>query len=106
MNIYKKNYKLAKSNIHGTGLFSNYFFKKNDIIGIAITFSYAIYPNVTDDLGKWINHSYNPNSFIYYDSNKYVYFLVAGKDIYENTEITMDYRNTPWYIQKPGLNYK
>lgn len=106
MNIYNNNYKLAKSNIHGTGVYANTFIPKNNIIGIAMTFKFIFYPYITDDLGKWINHSYKPNSFIYYYPLENVYFLIANQDIPENTEITMNYRNTPWYIKKPELHYK
>lgn len=106
MDTYKKNYKLAKSNIHGTGLHTNCSIKKHHIIGVAISFKLLFYPHITEDLGRWINHSYKPNSFIFYYPVENIYFLIAYEDLPENTEITMDYRDTPWYIKKPEFHYK
>jgi len=105
MNQYTHNYGIGKSKIHGNGIIAKRHIPENSIIGIAMTFSFIIIPYITDDLGKWINHSYNPNSYIYYYMPDNVYYLVANRNIENNEEITMDYNDTPWYIRKPDADY-
>lgn len=106
MHIYSHNYKLKKSKIHGLGMYANKFIHKDDVIGIGIVFKMYVIPIVTEDFGKWINHSNDANSHLYYHSTENMYFVVASKDIPENTEITLDYNDTPWYIMKPLPDFK
>lgn len=103
-NLYKNNYKLQKSNIDGFGLFANMNIKKNEIIGIAIYFLLGI-PHITQDFGKWINHSYKPNSKLVYSEKTNKYYIVAIKNIKINEEITANYNDTPWFIQKAKSYY-
>ncbi len=104
--IRKIKYELAKSNIHGTGVFSIEHIKKNEIIDKGIVFMFIFIPQVTDYFGRWINHSFNPNSYLFYCPIDNVHYVIAKYNIPMNTEITIDYRETPWYINRPGINYK
>lgn len=105
MDNYKHNYKVGKSKIHGNGVIADKYISKGSIIGIAMTFSFIIIPYITPDLGIWINHSYEPNAFIYYCISSNVYYLVANESIDRDEEITMNYNDTPWYIKKPDDDY-
>jgi len=105
-NRFNKNFILKKSNIHGLGIHSNKNIKKNQIIGVTIYYIYYFFPIITTDLGKWLNHSYNPNSFLYYSPENKIYYLIANQYISKDTEITVDYRHTPWFIKKPEPHYK
>ena len=105
-NLYKKNYRIGKSNIHGLGIFADRTLVKNQILGIAISFvndnkNYII----TDDLGKWINHSYNPNCHLIFDKLNNRYDLIASKIIFKNEELVADYDFTPSFINKPEKHY-
>ena len=104
-NPYRNNFRVGKSNIHGNGVIANKNIKKDQIIAVPIMFNILIIPHVTTDFGKWINHSYNANSYLYYNLWKNVYFLIAKKDIVKDEEISSNYNNTPWFIKKPEPFY-
>ena len=68
MNIeYYNNFYIDKSIIHGIGVFSKKNINKNSIIGIVminkVPFNFIFVPNITDDFGRFINHSYKSNSY-------------------------------------------
>ena len=93
---------IYKSNIHGLGLFSMKYYKPHDII------LYNCIDNNTQDiseLASYVNHSYNPNSILYYDSNINGYHLIALKNINISDEITGNYNYTPSYIKKPDKSW-
>ena len=99
-------WKIKKSKIQGKGMFTNVGFNKNERIGVGIGFNFFILPYVTSDFGSWINHSYKPNARLVYSTSDAVYHVVANKYLPKNTEITLDYRDTPWYIYGPGKDFK
>lgn len=96
---FKNNFKLAPSNIHGTGVFALKNFKRRNIIGIGIFYILYYIPQITNDLGRWLNHSYNPNCVLYYHEKSNNYLIVAIREILKNDEITINYNHTPWYIR-------
>lgn len=100
-----KNYYIDDSKIHGKGVFINKDLYKGSKIGKVIDYHYLIIPSVTNFLGKWINHSDNPNCKIYYDNEKKIYNLYLTKDLKKNTELLMDYNDTPLYILKPEEDF-
>ncbi|QKF94639.1 SET domain-containing protein [Fadolivirus algeromassiliense] len=102
---YKNNFKLAPSPIHGTGTFANKLIPRKHIIGVCI-YHILLMPFITDDFGKWINHSYNPNSIVHYNEKNNKYYIVAIKDINPDEEITINYNHTPWFIKKAQSHYK
>lgn len=105
MQNYNNNYYLKESNIHGLGIHSNKNIYRGNIIGIGIYFKIRIIPYVTEDFGKWINHSNKPNAYLQYDTINCLYLVMALNDINKNTEITLDYNKTPWYIRKPEPHF-
>lgn len=102
----QKDWKIKKSKIHGKGVYTTRKFSKNEKIGVGIDFWYGFFPFVTRDFGSWINHSYKPNTHLKYSNKDGVHYVVASKNLPENTEITLDYRNTPFYIQGPAADFK
>ena len=101
LNLVKTN--INDSKIHGKGLFINYNFYPNEKIELGIDFIFNLIPSITSK-GSMINHSYKPNCRLILSENKY--WIVAKHFIPKNTEITINYNDTPWYIQGPGFNYK
>jgi hypothetical protein len=101
---YKNNYYIGPSKIHGNGLMANRNFRKGQIIGVVVYYSFNLFPQITGEFGSWVNHSYNPNSQLYYRDNRY--YLVAIQDIYGNQEIVANYNHTPWFIKKPEHWYR
>lgn len=99
-------YKIDKSNIHGIGVFSTRRINKDDIIGVPLYMRYIIFPVITEDIGRKINHSYEPNSYLRKDSNGAKWDLVAIKDIAKGKEITINYNDTPWFIDNAMPWYK
>ena len=56
------------------------------------------------ELGKTINHQNNKNAVL--KQNGDIYTLHAAKDIEAGEELTMDYRQTPWFIDGDVKGYK
>jgi hypothetical protein len=81
-------YKVGKSNIEGQGLFANKALKKNELIGLA-----HLNDEPTETVGKYHNHSNNPNAYSLKVKNKR--FIYALRDLKPGEEITVDYRKQP-----------
>jgi SET domain-containing protein len=94
-------YKIKHSKIHGVGVFSTQNIQKDTVIGIPLYCKYWIFPIITPDLGKKINHSFQCNAFLQKDNNELKWYLVANKDIKKNEEITINYNDAPWFIDGP-----
>lgn len=111
MNInYNNNFYISNSQIHGVGVFAKKDINKNSTIGIVminkIPLNIFFIPNITDDFGKYINHSNMPNSYLSYDSKKHLYYLKSSKNIKQNMEITANYNNnTPLLIEGSKEHY-
>lgn len=103
---YSDNYYIAPSKIHGYGCFANNDLFKFQIIGIGIIIYGSLFPSITQDIGKWLNHSYNPNCFLFYRAKDNIYYIVANKKIFKNQELTLNYNYTPWFIKKAEFFYK
>ncbi len=101
---YRDNYKIDKSPIEGWGIIAQTNFAPKQIIGVGIYYIIRLFPIITHDLGSWINHSDTPNCRIIYSDKDDIYEVVAIKNIPTNTEITIDYKDTPWYIVKTYKN--
>ena len=46
--------------------------------------------------GKYVNHSRNNNCKCINING--IYYLQSIKNIFENTELTLNYNDTPWFI--------
>ena len=88
---------IKPSNIEGVGLFTDKNCHKDEFL-----FS-AINGVVITPIGSKINHSWNPNTYLKRDLINYNVYV--KKNIPKNTELTIDYRNTPFFIAKPNKSY-
>lgn len=98
-------YHIGPSKIQGRGVISNRDFKPGEEIDIAISYEKGS-PKITSYFGSLINHSWNPNSYLKYNKFFNSYFVHATYEIHSGEEITLDYRNTPWFIAPPDPNWK
>lgn len=102
-------FRIDESKIHGKGVIAQRPLQRGEIIGKGIDFKYWFdvlpIPFVTEDLGSWINHSYEPNCVLVWDNDAWCYWITAGVPIAANDEMTLDYRNTPWYIDGPEPHF-
>jgi SET domain-containing protein len=99
-------YELQESGIHGKGVFAVANISKDEVIGIPLEVKYVVCIRITESLGKWINHSWNANTKLFKIDGQSKWQLKALDSIKKGTELTMDYRDTPWFIKKPSLWYK
>ncbi len=75
-NKYKYKFYVAKSPIHGQGIFAKELIKKYHPIGIGIYYKWYFYPEITCDFGALINHSYKTNAkLIYFNNTLYIFFV-------------------------------
>ena len=105
-NIILYMYVIKASKIQGKGVHATEKIPENTVIDVGIYFLFMIYPMVTENFGAYLNHSYDPNSELRYDDEKWQWMVVSTKLIKPGEEITMNYNNTPWYIQGPQPDYK
>lgn len=99
-------YIVKDSGIHGKGVFATKGINKEEVIGAPLFLRYYFLVNITEDLGKWINHSWRANAALVKVDGENVWDLVALEPIMKGDEITMDYRDTPWFIAKPSIWYR
>jgi len=90
---------VGKSSIAGRGAFAARPIQEGEAIDIGIDY-FLFVPFVTE-FGSRINHSWNPNSDVAYDENDAVYYVRANRRLSPKTEITVDYRKTPGFIEGP-----
>jgi SET domain-containing protein len=95
---------LKKSSIHGQGVFSNTFIKKDSLIDSAIVFPFLFEFSITN-FGSKINHSYIPNSKLRFDEKSKMYNVYATRDINPDEEILLNYNDTPFFIEKALPHY-
>ena len=93
--LTKNPYYIGKSQISGNGVLAQHFIPKNTNIGIAITNG----PDIVSFMGSHINHQFKCNAKLVENENN-GYDLVAINDIHPGQEITVNYKDTPWYINK------
>lgn len=91
---------IGPSAIHGQGIILDKFYKPGDRIAIGIYYGF-LFPVITDNFGKWINHSWNPTGYLDWDNNRRAWWVAAKYNLYPGTELTVDYRFTPDFIKKP-----
>ncbi len=94
---------VSQSPIHGKGLFATYDLSKNQDLGIGIKFYGGIVPYVTEQPGSLINHSYQPNAHLKWQKDGW--HIRSSRKVSKDTELTLNYSNTPWYIQGPLPHY-
>ena len=96
-------YSIQPSSIHGLGVIATQYINRNETIGVVVTAS-ASSIAVTEYLGKYLNHSGNANCKLAW--NKGNYDLIATTNIAPDEEITCNYYDTPWFLEKPKPGYR
>lgn len=97
-------YYIGDSDIHGKGVMAARNLRKDEIVGLGIAFRVVI-PYVTPEFGSYINHSYSPTAYLWwYDGienseDEMGWYVRAIKPIRRDQEITVNYNDTPWYIE-------
>jgi SET domain-containing protein len=97
-------YVIDSSPIHGKGIIAKQTIQKGEVIDIGIDYYYGIFPYVTPHFGSWLNHCQKANAHLVYMSHKY--YVVASSQIRKGQEITVNYNQTPWYINGSKPHYK
>lgn len=82
---------IARSNINGFGVFSQFPLPRNKLIGICHWWNGSEWE--TTSLGKFYNHSTSPNA-INVTIGHYKYLFLC-RDVKSHEEITVDYRLQP-----------
>tara|TARA_R100001244_G_C5094492_1_gene117232 strand:- start:172 stop:540 length:369 start_codon:yes stop_codon:yes gene_type:complete len=93
------------SKIHGKGNFAKEDIKKGELIGTNVHDG-GTNPPVTGNwttLAQNTNHQDNNNAVLKQDSDDYN--LYAEKNIKSGDEITMDYKNTPWWVDSDTTGF-
>lgn len=94
------NWVIKKSKIQGQGVFSTRWLPRSALIDVGIVYVYGIIPKVTF-FGSKMNHSYDSNVDLLYSPKSKTWNVYAKKDIPKNTELLLDYNDTPSFIQGP-----
>lgn len=99
------NWITSPSKIQGEGVFATRWLTPGELIGVAIVETLGFIPSVTA-FGSKINHSYSPNTVLRYDYSTNTHNLYTITNIAPGTELTADYRHTPFYIMGPEPHYR
>ena len=94
------------SSIHGKGNFAKENIKKGELIGLMVG-DIGDDPAITGSwttLSKNTNHNTDSNAVMKQDGENSN--LYAEKDITKGTEIMMDYKNTPKWVDKNTVGFK
>ena len=98
---------IGPSQIEGKGVLATRTLQKGERIGEAIVyepwFGWLPIPMITEHLGVWVNHSYQPNAELRWIN--YAWQIVTIKQVKRDDEITVDYSHTPWYIEGALAHY-
>lgn len=92
---------IGKSTIHGDGVFVARRLRKGTQIGVGVRYLLGVFAIITSDFGSMINHSYNPTAQLRYSSDEGTWNVYALKVLPKGTEVTIDYSDTPWFIEGP-----
>lgn len=98
------NWYVAKSAIHGNGVFAARSFLAGEKIDTGIEFFLFLLPIITA-FGRKINHQWTPSAQLRYNSQDHTYDVHAKNDIEHGEEITLDYRDTPFFIDGPKCEW-
>ena len=100
---FDKMYYYADSKIHGKGVFASMGYGKDDVIGSGVKIKNYPIRQSTDyditELGSKINHQRKGNVVIK-ENKKKDWDIVAGREINKNEELTTDYKQAPYFVNK------
>lgn len=99
-----ESYYIGASKIHGNGALATKRINVGDKIGVGVDYSLNTLSVTT--LGQWVNHDSNPSASLEYDSTKKHWNIIAKKAIEAHDEITVNYDETPWFIEGSQPHFK
>lgn len=109
----EKKFYIGPSKIHGHGVLAATRLRKGESVGAGIVFSRVLglvkVPHITDDLGVWINHAYEPTAELQKrDVGKpsEAWHIVAVRPLRRGEELTLNYNDCPWYIEEALPHYQ
>ena len=95
-------YKVDRSEIDGLGAIASSNIKKGELIGTAFDNEVKVKTIPQTDtrtiLGKTLNHQNSENAIQKSENN--TLNVYAKKNIKEGEEITINYKNAPWYVSE------
>jgi hypothetical protein len=100
MNTVTDKLYISESNIQGVGLYTRCILFPDELVFIVIDNNQRV-----TSLGSKINHSYKPNISIILLNNGY-YGAFSRGYINKNTELTVNYNDTPDFIEKAKEWYR
>ena len=95
---------ISKSNIDGKGVFAGKDINANENVGTAIKVSSfkgnTEYPRdfFITSIADRLNHKDNPNAKLI--KSGYIYKLVSNRKINKDSEITVDYKKNPIFVER------
>ena len=102
----QKKYNVKDSNIEGKGVFASKNIESGELVGTMISNS-GEDPRLEgewEDLARKINHQKDNNSLMRRDGDDYN--LYTKENISKGEELTMDYKDTPWWVDKNIKGFK
>lgn len=93
-------YELRPSHVHGTGVFAARDLGTGERVGLAIRLRAGLVPQVTQDLGRWLNHSQRPNAVLLWEPHAGGHVVRTSAPVPRGSELLVDYASAPWYIDK------
>lgn len=84
------------SPLHGVGLFARRDLSKDTQLFQAIEHDND---QLITPLGRLINHCHTPNTYLKHEADGW--FIYTSCDVSKDTELTVDYNDTPDFIRKP-----
>jgi len=102
--VSSETYYVGDSKIHGKGVMAARPLKGGEIIGEGIKYENAL--PVVSNLGAWINHSSRPTAKLVRNEELKKWDIVAAADMEPASEITVNYDETPWFIERAQPHYR
>jgi len=99
-------WRVSSSPVHGRGVFAVVRLDAEYVLGEMIRFDYLVVPVFTRELCRHVNHSWTPNARLMWSAARRAGLLVTTRRVGKGTEVTLDYRSTPWYAGKPDPAWK
>ena len=100
----KSPWREGNSDNHGVGAFADRPIRGGEFIGMTITGlrGGGLLGGDRTRLAEVLNHQDSPNGLMReLPGSRDKYFLMADSDIEPGKEITMNYRDTPWFVANP-----
>ena len=101
-----KKYSIEKSDIQGKGVFASKNLKKGEFIGAVIT-NAGKDPRTKGnqtDIRKKLNHQSSDNSIMKKEDGDFN--LYSKEDVKSGEELTTNYKNLPWWVNKDTAGFK